>query len=391
MMQRLWHDTAVRHGILLFVVLRLFLSGWAGLALAVNPIPAEADEVLRPYLGQPILQEGAAGALLGPWQRFDALRYTQIAAEGYANEANSVFPLLYPLSIRLLGIPLGGAHSARMTAAIFISNLACLGLFILLHKVAASECSPKHAPRSLLYFALFPSAFFLFAPYSEALFLLLALASMWAARHGRFGLAGGLGLLASFTRLTGWVLVVPLAYEWWRQRQPRTARSLLAGWVVLLPGLGTAVFLLYRWAIGLPPLATIYSTYWYQRTGFPGADLLRALQTMVGGGIARVGEFTLWFDFFCVLLLLITTVLAFRRLGITWGLYAAMMLLFMLLPTSELKPLYSFSRYALAFFPTFLILGQWGQNRWLHRLILYTSLLLYLWFSGQFFMWGWVA
>jgi hypothetical protein len=68
-----------------------------------------------------------------------------------------------------------------------------------------------------------------------------------------------------------------------------------------------------------------------------------------------------------------------------------MLLLFMLLPRSELKPLYSFSRYTLVFFPTFMILGDIGRRPWPNRLILYPSFLLYLYFAGQFFMWGWVA
>ncbi|MCZ7670931.1 MAG: hypothetical protein M5U34_29185 [Chloroflexi bacterium] len=45
-------------------------------------------------------------------------------------------------------------------------------------------------------------------------------------------------------------------------------------------------------------------------TGLPGTDLLRALQTMFFDGLARQGEFTLWFDFFCALLLIVTTALA---------------------------------------------------------------------------------
>ena len=68
-----------------------------------------------------------------------------------------------------------------------------------------------------------------------------------------------------------------------------------------------------------------------------------------------------------------------------------MLLLFIFLHTSELKPLFSFSRYALAFFPMFMIFGAAGHNPWVNRLIVYPSLALYLYLSGQFFMWGWVA
>lgn len=397
----LFQDPAIKTGVSLFLLLRIFLTVWAVIVLAALPLPTEPDEVARPYLGLPVLDEGAAGLLLGPWQRHDVNRYLRIATSGYEDEANSVFPPLFPLLVQAVAFPVGGSYTAQMATAVIIGNLACLGLFILFHKVADQELGAEHANRTVLYFAIFPTAFFLFAPYTESLFLLLALASIWSARQQRFGWAGILGLLASLTRLTGWVLIVPLAYEFWRaylgygkwKIEPARVnlRLILAGTAVLLPGVGTFLFLVYRYAIGLPSLGRVYAAYWWQETGIPGYDLIRALQTMFFGGEARMGEFTLWFDFFCTILLLVTTVVALRKLRLSWGLYAALLLFFMLLPTSELKPLYSFSRYALAFFPTFLLMGHWGQKGWVHRLILYPSLLLYLYFSGQFFAWGWVA
>ncbi|WP_420631377.1 hypothetical protein [Candidatus Leptofilum sp.] len=405
MLKSFWQQPAVRYALIIFVVLRLFLTGWAVVAQLASPVPDEVDEVLRPYLSQPILNDGLAGLLLGPWQRFDTLHYTRIAAEGYANPDDSVFPPLYPLLMWGLGGLFGSSHKAHLAAGIFVSNVALLGLLILLHKVGSDLLGEKHAPRLLVYFALFPTSFFLFAPYTESLFLLMTLASLWLAfRYDHFEWAGVLGLLAALTRLTGWVLVVPLAYHFWQRHlgngkwkidpiggwSPRLIRKAAA---VFLPGFGLLLFLLYRAWLGLPPLGNVYAEYWFQRTGIPGTDLLRALQGMFGFGTGRVGEFTLWFDFFITWLLLITTIWAFfrwqHRLG--WGLYAAMLLLFMLLPSSEFKPLYSFSRYALAFFPTFFLLAIWGADGKIHRLILYPSLLLYLYFSAQFFIWGWVA
>jgi hypothetical protein len=136
----------------------------------------------------------------------------------------------------------------------------------------------------------------------------------------------------------------------------------------------------------------MYVQYWYQTTGIPGQDVVTAVHTLFFGGQARANEYlALALDFAVLLLLLATTAVALRRLPTSYGLYAALLLLFMLLPTSEFKPLYSFSRYGLAFFPTFWLLAQWGENPWLNRLILYPCLLLYLYFSGQFFVWGWVA
>jgi hypothetical protein len=156
---------------------------------------------------------------------------------------------------------------------------------------------------------------------------------------------------------------------------------------VLLPFVGSAAFLLWRSSAGLPPLGNIYEQYWFQTTGIPGVDMFRAIVQMIKGEAAL----TLFFDFFCALLLLATTIAAFRKLGATFGLYSAGLLLFILLPASELKPLYSFSRYTLAFFPTFIILGRFSTTPWRKRIVIYPSIALLLYFSGQFFMWGWVA
>jgi hypothetical protein len=399
-----WRD-AWRYALVLFVVTRLLLSLWALVVLALNPLPVVADEAVRPYLGEALLSDGWAGLLLGPWQRFDTMHYLSIARQGYANVADSVFPPLFPLAMRLaaslpgLFLPPGQTY---LLGGIIVSNLAFIGSLALLYRLTAAEIDPAAAGRTVIYLAFFPTGFFLLAAYTESLFLFFSLAALWAARHGRAWPAGLWGFLASLTRLTGWILLVPLAYEYgrrhcgrwqggngkWQLAIGRYRLSLGATLTsCLLPLLGSLLFILVRWWLGLPPLPDVYRHFWYQTTSFPGADLWTAGRLMVAGEAA----FTLYLDFAATLFLAGTTLLAFRRLGPTFGLYSAMLLLFMLLPASELKPLFSFSRYALVFFPTFMLMGLAGRNRWLSRLILYSSLALYLYLSGQFFMWGWVA
>jgi hypothetical protein len=404
-------QTAVFRALLIFIIFRLFLTGWAVVAVSINSVPETPDEVLRPYLGAPQLTTGWQGLLLEPWQRFDALRYQRLAREGYAHEEDSVFPPLYPLLIRGVGNLFGGGHIAQLVASLFISNLATLGLLILLYRVTTAEFGEAYATRTLVYLLLFPTGFFLFAPYTESLFMLLALGSLWAGRTGRFWLAGVLGLLASLTRLTGWVLVIPLLYEWWQERRSAYCVIRSMSWLrttyyalrhqlpgkggllaAALPAVGLLLFFGWRWWAGLPPINEIYVQHWYQTTGIPGTDVLTAVQALFFSSEAPAnGYIVLGLDFSVLLLLLVTTAIALHRLPRSYALYAAMLLFFMLLSTSELKPLNAFSRYALAFFPTFWLLAHWGQNPWINRLILYSFLLLYLYFSGQFFVWGWVA
>jgi Mannosyltransferase (PIG-V) len=406
--KRLWAAPAVRYALISFLALRLFLSLWAIVVLTFIPLPNAPDERVRPYLGEPQLAEGISGRLLGPWQRFDTMRYLRIARQGYETVADSVFPPVYPMGMRLSGFLFSGfltAGEGHLLGGLILSNLACIGLFALLYQVTAEALDEGAARRAVLFLALFPTSFYLLAGYTESIFILLALGSFWSARRGRFWQAGILGFLASLTRLTGWILIVPLAYEYYRQflaegdedegrpfNLQRTmarlrGKKLITLSAVFLPPLGLVAFFGMRQLLGLPPIGPVYENYWLQTTGIPGRDLVTAVQRMFTGK----ASFVLYLDFFCTFFLLGTTILAFRRLGITYGLYSAALLFFMLLPASDQKPLFSFMRYTLALFPTFMILADAAKNRWIHRLIFYPAVALFFYLSGQFFVWGWVA
>ena len=69
----------------------------------------------------------------------------------------------------------------------------------------------------------------------------------------------------------------------------------------------------------------------------------------------------------------------------------AVTLFVLLLRRTTLQPLVSMSRYVLVLFPAFMIWGRWGRNPRIQRLIIYSSVALLLYLSGQFAMWGWVA
>ena len=84
---------------------------------------------------------------------------------------------------------------------------------MVMYALTRNEFSEEIARRAVLYAAVFPTAFFFLAPYSESLFLLLVLLSFWSARRGRWAMAGATGALAALTRNLG-VLVVPLDLEY---------------------------------------------------------------------------------------------------------------------------------------------------------------------------------
>lgn len=353
----------------LFVAVRLLLTVWAVAVVFLFPVAEKPN----------------SHWLLAPWQRFDTNHYLQIAQEGYSQVQSSVFPPLYPLLVRGVGWLAGGNY---LLAALLVSNGALLGMLFVMQQMAETMIGTRGATYALIYMVLFPTGFFWFAGYTESLFVLLAVGSLWQGQNGRFVPACLLAFLAALTRINGWLLLFPLALLGWQQgkRDGKTAVLLL------LPPFAPALFLAYRSWLGLPPLADVYAAYWYQQVGVPGQDVLTAVHLLLFGGDVAASRFVITIDLLIATGLAVGTWAVWRRFGGVYGVYMGVMLLFILLPTSDVKPLFSFSRYALAFFPLFWLLGEWGEKRpFVHRLILYASFILFLYFSGQFFLGGWVA
>ena len=65
-----------------------------------------------------------------------------------------------------------------------VSLAACLCAFVLLYRLAARHLDDAGAMRAVLYLAVFPTALFLQAVYSESLYLALVLAAFLLAERG---------------------------------------------------------------------------------------------------------------------------------------------------------------------------------------------------------------
>ncbi len=172
---------AWRYALLVFLVMRLTLSIWMWGVRQVFQQPISPDPVLRPYLGVNI----ETNPWLEPWQRWDAIHYQAIAERGYQAFGGAVFtPPLYPLLVRLLTM-LSGTNS--LLAGILISNLAFLASLAALYALIEKETGDsKQARRGLVYLASFPTAFFFLAGYSESLYLLAAILSLYMVQQQKW-------------------------------------------------------------------------------------------------------------------------------------------------------------------------------------------------------------
>jgi hypothetical protein len=383
---RLWRWEPFRRSVVLYLTLRVGLSLWAVLVLALVPAETSSPDSTRPYLGATPVDEGLAGLLLGPWQRFDTLHYVHLARHGYqAGTCHTVFPPLYPLLIRAVGGLMRGQH---LLAALIISNLAAIGYLILFFALAEDEVGTAAARRAQIYASLYPWAFILLAGYSESLFLLLAGLAFWLAQRGKGWAAGTCGALAALTRIQGGALALPLFFEALRARRFRVWPLRVDLLWPALPGLATVAFLLGRVWAGIEPISVTYPTYWHQAPALPWVGMVTNLRN-VWAGTAHPTDYL---DLGAAWLFILLVALSWRRLRPAYALYMTVALLFNVSYVREPHPMCGAGRHMLELFPGFILLGGLGQRRpWLNRLVLYPSLLLFLYLSAQFVLWGWVG
>jgi len=397
MIRRAFKSTALRYALQVYLPFRVVLSGVAALVRGLYPGDLGPDPVYRPYLGVPPIEGGVRGLLLGVWQRWDTLWYMLIAREGYGMQDTRIFaPPLYPWLMRWVGEILGGGATAYLLAGLIVSNVALVVLLVYLYRLVETEWDAVRARRTVLYMALFASAFYLIAAYAESLFLLCVVAACYHARRGEWLWAGVWGFFAPLARLPGVVLVAPLGWEFFRQWRQARGEGRPPGWwrawPLLLIVAGSLAFPLYAyWAVGsgslLAPFA-VHTQRFMGRFAWPWESLWMAVRVLASGRFRLIEPF----DLALTLLFIVLTAEALRTLPLMYGLYMLAMLAGALTKVSAVQPLLAMSRYVLVLYPGFIVLAKWGwQRAWVHRLAIYLGFALSIFYVGQFAIWGWVG
>jgi hypothetical protein len=191
--------------------------------------------------------EGSSSVgVLEMWTRWDAAHFLQVAEFGYTDlrsdpHATAFFPL-FPLLVRALS----SIGIAPELAGLMIAAAASVVAVAYLYRLAEDELGGDAGRRAALYLLFFPTAVFLVAPYSEALFLAGAIPAFYYARRGRWLAAGAFAAVSMGARAAGGFLLVGLLFEFLRRRDFRRVsvmRALGGGAVALLPLLAFGVYL----------------------------------------------------------------------------------------------------------------------------------------------------
>jgi len=346
------------------------------------------------------------GYLTDVWARWDSGWFIGIAQHGYgfAKEASAFFPG-YPLVVAGIGRAFFGHY---VLAGLLVSLACCAVAFVLLHRLAEERLGADGARRAVIYLAVFPMAFFLQAVYSESLYLVLVLSAFLLAERARWDAAWAVTALAVLTRLVGFALLPALAVMAWRS--PDRARAFRALPVVPV---AFAAFPIVLWRKTGDAWGFLHSQdLWHRHVSYAGpfgglwkgtragaVGLVHVLSRQPAHryGTAQGPDYWLRLDglnvqaFLFLVLFLVLTVIAWRRFGAPYGLFAAASLALPLSAPANKVPLLSLPRFGLVIFPLFLALAAVGGRPRLHTTILAVSALLLGVGVVQWSLWQWVA
>lgn len=378
---RALRQTGLGEVVLLVLSLRLAWGLFAALALTMHPTSYAGGD-----WGELAVKPGDNSYyLIAPWQRWDALWYQKIAVEGYwGTPATTAFFPLFPMAMRLTGLAMGGNVALGGLALATAASIA--GLTIL-RRAVAIEFGADVANRTVWYMVAFPTAFFLLAPYTESLFLLLAVIVMGCARKGCWWVAGVAGLLAGLTRAQGALLVAPMLYELVRQWQTLGRNRMTGALATLLPPLGSLLFMAFAaWSTGGRSAGDQLQGYWGYQVVAPWQAASASW-----GHIGSKGDVAEGINLAALLGFCLATCLMVKRVPFSYVLYVAPHLVLLATRQMWFSPLMSTSRYVLPLFPAFILLALYSKPVWLQRLITLGFILLQALLFNEYIHAGFVA
>ncbi|CAA9568246.1 MAG: Predicted integral membrane protein [uncultured Thermomicrobiales bacterium] len=369
---------------------------------------------------------GIAGWIAEPFRHWDGTWYRLVAVEGYA-EGGAAKAAFWPLYPWLMEFGAGITGLAPETVGYLISNVAFLGALIVLYRLIGMDFNAEIARRTLWVLALFPTAFFFTAVYTESLFLLLASAALLGARRGEWLVAGILGLFAALTRSSGFMLLAPFGVlfiqqygmsprRWFPHVVPAALPVLgpiIFGWFLRANGRSFFAFAEEQWQwnrFSATPWRTIDCTIRGCREevrqfggvrdsyikpidwGWPGELLSNLNWRFITSSDFRyrVGESHI-LEFLVTVVAFALVLVGLKKLPLYYTAFIVPPLIVPLLTPSSVNPLMSMPRFVLPLFPLFVMIAILLRGRKLAVPLAVGSSFLLVILTMQFAQWYWVA
>jgi len=214
------------------------------------------SQKIIPYLGFFPYRDQLPGFNLPHWlsslANFDGLHYIFIARDGYVQYEQAFFPL-YPLSIKFL-TPL--FFNNQLLTGLLISNVSFfLGLFFFYKYLKLIFPNNQQSNNlTIIFLLLFPTSFFLGAVYTEGLFFLLTVSTLYFLKKEKYLFVAVFAFLASLTRLVGVFLLIPILFHYLSLRVKRSNFNNKYFVSLLSPLIGLALYCFYLFKTTGDPL-----------------------------------------------------------------------------------------------------------------------------------------
>jgi hypothetical protein len=336
------------------------------------------------------LNEGPAPPLqivMNQFTRWDSPHYIDIAKNWYVAQGEQriflVFFPLYPILIRLSTVDLNYIN----LSALLVSNISSIIGFTYLFKLAKFDFDDNVAKKAVLYLSIFPTAYFLSAPYTEGLFFALTIASIYYARSAKWPLAGILSLFATLTRLAGLLLLPVLFVEYFNQKEWKLRRIDLNTFWLSLAVIGFLIYLNINNQVSRNPFMFMYyqqNPPWYNTIN-PLLGLTRAWGWVTTAAFPEnitIGAAPLAFGVVGLLAILAGLKLRFR---LSYNVY----MLFTWLLSVSTGWWISVPRYVLAMFPMFILFGLLTNRKIVNGVLILCSAGALCFFTVLFAMGQW--
>jgi Gpi18-like mannosyltransferase len=307
---------------------------------------------------------------------------------------NYAFYPFYPFVMRIVAFPLGvfgpNPIAAATLAGVLVSAVGTLIAMLALYDLTLAHFGESERKRAIFYLLIFPAGMFLIQVYTEGLFLGLSFGALALARREKWLWAGLLAACAVWTRAAGALLLLPLAWYWWRSggldRLIHKFSLAEIGKVILI-GSPLLSYLLWQVALGAP-FRIVSERFFSRQVLALGASLDAwnyAFQALLGHDpqvpAAYMSQTQAYYlvEFAAIALSLVACLLMWRRDRLL-SLYSLAIIVFSL--TSGAAQ--GMHRYVMTAPVVFMIPARWGENEVFDRGWIIGNVLLMGVFAAMF-------
>jgi len=153
---------------------------------------------------------------------WDSSYYSHIAVHGYTE---LIYWGFYPLYSLLVKVPyhilsIFNVPDPAVISGFFISNILFFPVVYYFYKLTKLFFeNEKISFISTIFFCFFPSSVFFSAVYSESIFLLLIVSSIYYIERGDLKISVPLAILSGITRPVGFLIFIPFIYKFLKSRE----------------------------------------------------------------------------------------------------------------------------------------------------------------------------